>query len=175
MITLVTGGIRNGKSRYALGLARQCNIPGPKYFLATAEPLDCEMQSRIAKHQEERAGDFVTIEEPLHLAQAIEKAQRECGVILVDCLTIWVSNLLFRLADMPDEIKNEIKSLIQIVELKKTDLIFVTNEVGLGLIPDNPLGRRYIDALGNLNQRIAHMSDEVVFMVSGIPMRAKPR
>lgn len=170
---LITGGVRSGKSRYALELARQYNLPGPKCFLATAEPFDPEMKSRIANHQKERAGDFVTIEEPLYLAQAIGKAQRESRVILIDCLTIWVSNLFFRLADTPNEIKNEIESLIQIVELKKTDLIFVTNEVGLGLIPDHPLGRRYIEALGNLNQRMAHMSSEVIFMVSGIPMRVK--
>lgn len=170
---LITGGVRSGKSQYAVRLARQHNIAGPKYFLATAEPFDLEMQSRIANHQKERARDFLTIEEPIRLAQAMSKIPKECSLILIDCLTLWVSNLFFRFTHTPSQIKNEIESLIQVIELKKTDLIFVTNEVSLGLIPENPLGRQYIDSLGSLNQRIAHMSNEVIFMVAGIPTRVK--
>lgn len=169
MIALITGGIRSGKSRHALELAQQCKSLGRKCFLATAEPLDDEMKVRIAKHQEERADDFLTVEEPLYLSRAIEKAQNDHSLVLVDCLTVWIGNLLFRFADTPNQIRNEIESLLHVISLKKTDMFFVTNEVGLGLIPDNPLGRRYIDELGNLNQRIARLSDEVVFMVSGIP------
>ncbi len=173
MLTLVTGGIRSGKSRYALELARQASAAGSKCFLATAEPLDEEMKVRIARHKDERTQDFITIEEPLRISNAIEKAQKECSLILVDCLTLWVSNLLYSLENEPEQIQREIKSFIDTVRCKKTDFIFVTNEVGLGLIPDNTLGRHYIDELGNLNQSVARICDEVIFMVSGIATQIK--
>lgn len=172
-LTLITGGIKSGKSHYALELARQSDISGPKYFLATAEPLDKEMKIKIAKHREERAQDFMTLEETLYLANAIEKAQREAGLIVVDCLTLWVNNLLYRLVDEPDLIKQEIKSFIDTVSFKKTNMIFVTNEVGFGLIPNSPLSRRYIDELGSLNQNLAVLCNEVIFMILGIPNHIK--
>lgn len=169
MLTLITGGVRSGKSRVALELARQTDISGPKCFLATAEPLDQEMKARIAKHQEERANDFLTIEEPLYLANAMETAQKESSLLLVDCLTLWVNNLLYHFAAEPDVIQHEIRSFLEAVSLRKSEMIVVTNEIGLGLIPHDPLSRRYLDELGNLNQSLARLSDEVIFMVSGVP------
>ncbi len=173
MLTLITGGIRSGKSRYALELAQQMAVNGPKCFIATAEPLDEEMKIRIVRHKQERGQDFITIEEPLHLAETIEKAQKEYGLLLIDCLTLWTNNLLYHFSDEPFRIRQEIKKFTDTVSAKKTEMIFVTNEIGLGLIPENPLSRRYVDELGNLNQSIARISDEVIFMVSGIPTQIK--
>lgn len=173
MPTLITGGVRSGKSRHALELARHTSVPGPKYFVATAQPLDEEMKIRIAKHQEERAQDFVTIEEPLYLAKAIETAQRESGLIVVDCLTLWVNNLLYCLADRPDLIQHEIESFLKTVCSKKAEMIFVTNEVGFGLVSAHALTRLYVDELGNLNQALATVCEEVILMVSGVPIPIK--
>lgn len=172
-LTLITGGIKSGKSRYALELARQSLAVNDKYFVASAEPLDEEMKARIANHQAERSSEFLTIEEPLHLAAALNQIPQECGLVVVDCLTLWVNNLLFHFADKPNQIEHEVAAFITTVSSKKSDMIFVTNEVGLGLIPDNPLSRRYVDQLGSLNQKMAKLCDEVVFMVSGIPNRIK--
>ncbi len=173
MLTLLTGGIRSGKSRYALDLAGQSGRPGPNYFLATAEPLDEEMKLRITRHQEERSGHFVTVEEPLFLGKAIQKAGGEAGIILVDCLTVWVGNLMHHFESQPPRVRDEIEAFLGAVSLRGADMIFVTNEVGLGLIPQNPLARRYTDELGKLNQELAKICDEVIFMVSGIPARIK--
>ena len=173
MMTLITGGIRSGKSRHALELARQSTIPEQKCFIATAEPLDGEMKVRIARHQEERGADFLTIEEPLHLASAIGSAQKNSGMILIDCLTLWINNLLYHFAGDPNRMNHEIKSFLDIVSQKKSEMIFVTNEVGLGIIPGHSLSRRYMDEIGNLNQSLARICDEVIFMVSGIPTTIK--
>lgn len=169
MITLITGGIRSGKSRFAVKLAGERASGHPKCFLATAQALDMEMKFRIQNHQKERGDHFRTIEEPIYLARAVEKAQKEFHLLLVDCLTLWVNNLLFHLDGRPEEIEREIEALIQVVRLKDARMIFVTNEVGLGVIPDKASARRYIDLLGKVNQELAALSDEVIFMVSGIP------
>ena len=166
------GGIRSGKSRYALELSRQ-HSGSPKCFLATAQPLDEEMKLRIARHKEERTQDFITIEEPLDLARVVQKSQKEFSLILVDCLTVWVGNLFHHLEGDQSRIRHEIESFIDVVACKKVDMIFITNEVGLGLIPDDPLSRRYLDELGSLNQNLASLCDEVVLMVSGIPKLIK--
>lgn len=173
MRVLVTGGVRSGKSRYALDLARQTEVPGPKCFLATAEPLDHEMKIRITRHQQERTGDFVTLEEPVHLARRVETAGKDSGLILVDCMTVWVGNLLHYFDGKPEQIGHEIETFLNSVREAKAGMIFVTNEVGLGVMPENALSRRYIDQLGILNQSLARMCDEVIFMVSGIPTKVK--
>lgn len=168
---LITGGVRSGKSRYAVDLA--LSYPAPRIFLATAEAFDHGMQERIAKHQEERKGNFLTVEEPVHLAAKIQGLEVRPAVIVVDCLTVWINNLLYHFAENEKEIRKEIQDLIQAIEQSPFPIIFVTNEVGLGLIPDNALSRRYIDELGNLNQSLASRCEEVIFMVSGIPMPVK--
>ena len=170
-LTLITGGVRSGKSRCALELAGQ--RAQTKCFLATAEALDEEMKARIVQHRKERGSDFFTLEEPIKLASAIQQVQTQHDLILVDCLTLWVSNLLGRFPDTPKQIEAEIKSFLEIVSLRKTDFVFVSNEVGLGLVPDNSMGRQFIDTLGNLNQELGRLSDEVIFMVSGIPNSIK--
>ena len=170
-LTLITGGIRSGKSRYALELAGR--YTRGKCFLATAEVLDEEMKARIAWHRKERGSDFFTWEEPIKLAHAIQQVQTQYDLILVDCLTLWVSNLLSRFLGAPKRIEEEIKSFLEKVNLRKTDFIFVTNEVGLGLVPDNALSRQFIDRLGSLNQELGRLCDEVILMVSGIPQWMK--
>lgn len=173
MKILVTGGIRSGKSRYALETARKSMAPGLKCFVATAEPLDEEMQARIAKHQIERLGEFATVEEPVYLSKAIDIAAKNSGVVVVDCLTLWVNNLLYHFQDQPERIKHEMRLFLNSVSSAKQEMIFVSNEVGLGLVSENPLSRRYVDELGRLNQELAKLCHEVVFMVAGMPMQVK--
>lgn len=172
MLTLITGGIRSGKSSYALELARQTPVL-PKYFVATAEPMDEEIKLRIARHKQERSQDFITIEEPLYLGRSIDLASQTSGLMLVDCMTLWVNNLLYHFEKDPARMKMEIDSFLTAAGRKKLDMIFVTNEVGLGLVSENALSRRYVDELGYLNQALAKICDEVVLMVSGIPSRIK--
>jgi len=170
-IILITGGSRGGKSRYALSLAD--NISGTKVFLATAEPLDEFMKKKIQNHQEERKGEFLTIEEPVYLAKAIKTMNTNPSLIVIDCLTVWVNNLLHYLANDKKKIRGEIDNFLQTIKESSADIIMVTNEIGLGVIPENPLVRDFIDELGLLNQKISEFADEVIFMVSGIPQKIK--
>ncbi len=167
-LTLITGGIRSGKSQYALELLRQ-RTPAPKCFLATAQALDEEMKVRIARHRQERGGDFFTFEEPLHLAEALERVQGQYDFILIDCLTLWVNNLLFYFSAPPEQIENEIRSFLDVVRLGRAEIVFVTNEVGCGVVGENPLNRLFIEKLGRLNQELARLCDEVILLVAGIP------
>ena len=171
MVTLITGGVRSGKSRYALELAER--RAGQKSFLATAEALDEEMKVRIARHQAERGGDFSTVEESLYLARAVHEASERTELILIDCLTLWVNNLLFHFQASPDLVTNQIRSFLDAVRERKTEMILVTNEVGFGIIPDNVLSRRFLDQLGRMNQELAALADEVILMISGIPQVIK--
>lgn len=175
MKILITGGVRSGKSRYALERARSLLPNEPKCFIATAEPCDEEMKARILRHQKDRGSDFVTIEEPVHLAEALERAQREFSVIVLDCLTFWLNNLLFRFSANSKRIDFEIQSFLKIVEAvqEKTSLLMITNEAGWGIVGDNPLNRDFIDRLGALNQEVGHLCEEVILVVAGIPNRIK--
>ncbi len=170
-LTLVTGGIRSGKSRFALELAQA--RASRKTFLATAEPFDEEMKKRILRHQAERGKDFTTVEAPLHLAHAVREASRHTDLVLIDCLTLWVNNLLYRFGSEPEKIHFEMDSLLDVAADRQTDIILVTNEIGLGVIPENLLVRRFLDEQGRLNQELARISDEVIFMISGIPQVIK--
>ena len=159
----ITGGVKSGKSSYALQIAR--NFEGKKVFIATAQDFDDEMRFRIEMHKRERGGEFETIEEPIDLPKVLKDL--ECDIAIVDCLTVWCSNLFFhnRLSLMDD--------FVEVFRNITFDTIVVSNEVGLGIVPENKLARNYIDALGFLNQKIAQISDTVLFMVSGIPMFLK--
>ncbi len=159
----ITGGVKSGKSSYALQIAR--NFEGKKVFIATAQDFDDEMRFRIERHKRERGGEFETIEEPIDLPKVLKDL--ECDIAIVDCLTVWCSNLFFhnRLSLMDD--------FVEVFRNITFDIIVVSNEVGLGIVPENKLARNYIDALGFLNQKIAQISDTVLFMVSGIPMSLK--
>ena len=168
-VTLLTGGSRSGKSRYALEIASHYRH---KAFIATAEPLDDEMQMRISHHKEERGLDFVTIEESVDLAGAIRALPADTEVAVVDCLTVWVGNLMYKLGD-DEENYSQIDDLLQVLKSPPCDIVLVTNEVGMGIIPDNAMSRRFRDLAGNLNQRVAAIADRVIITISGIPLTLK--
>jgi adenosylcobinamide kinase/adenosylcobinamide-phosphate guanylyltransferase len=157
-IVLVGGGARSGKSRWALERARKRG--GRMVYIATAEPLDEEMSERIAKHRAERGDEFVTIEEPLDLARAIRSA--DADVMVVDCLTLWLANG-----------EGDAAATIAAAQQKNADVIFVTNEVGCGIVPDNAMAREFRDRAGFTNQRFAEAADEVYLMVFGQALRVK--
>lgn len=168
---LITGGCRSGKSRHALTLAR--SIPGEKIYVATAEALDSEMAERIAKHQQERGEDWETHEEPTELIKVFKQLEDRAGVLVLDCLTLWLSNLLIKDYGQ-DHILKEARRLMDQGEHMRCQLIFVTNEVGAGIVPENKLARDFRDLVGGVNQLIAQQCDEVIHMVSGIPTTIKP-
>jgi adenosylcobinamide kinase/adenosylcobinamide-phosphate guanylyltransferase len=168
-ITLVTGGARSGKSSYALSLAD----PSEKnVFIATAEAVDDEMLQRIDRHQEERNNRFLTIEAPVHLAQAIRSVTPETQLVIVDCLTVWLGNLLVK--DESGQLQAvEFAALLDALRDPPCRVVIVTNEVGMGIVPMNEMARKFRDQAGWLNQRVAELAAEVVFVVSGIPMKVK--
>jgi adenosylcobinamide kinase/adenosylcobinamide-phosphate guanylyltransferase len=160
MRTLITGGVKSGKSSFALRLAEE--FTHPRYFLATAEAFDDEMKARIAKHREERADRFTTIEEPLEIAAALKEN------MILDCLPLWLNNMFHYGRDSSlDQVVDSI-----IARLPE-NIVLVTNEIGMGFIPADPLSRRYGDALGRLNARIAAACDRVILMVAGQPLLIK--
>lgn len=167
---LITGGCRSGKSRQALSLAR--NIPGEKIYVATAEALDSEMVERIAKHQQERGEGWQTYEEPTELAKVFSQLENRAGVLILDCLTLWISNLLIK-DYVQEHILKETIGLMDQCEQMQCQLIIVTNEVGAGIVPENKLARDFRDIVGAANQLVAQRCDEVIHMVSGIPTTIK--
>ena len=166
----ITGGCRSGKSRYALQYANQ-HYSG-KLFLATCEALDEEMARRIESHKKVRGPEWQTIEEPLEIVKKIKEFGMDGGVILIDCLTLWLYNLLVKW-DNDLKIIDETENLTDIIKQSPASFILVSNEVGMGIVPADPLSRRYRDLLGTMNQRIAEALDTVIFMVSGIPIFLK--
>jgi len=170
-VALILGGARSGKSRYGLGLAAR--YPAPRLFVATCEPRDAEMEARIEAHQRERGSHWTTREVPLKLTEALAAAQESYGVILVDCLTMWVSNLLLQ-ADAPKgAIRMAGEGLVETVANTATPTILISNEVGWGIVPDNPLSREFRDQAGWLHQRLAQVADLVVLVVAGVPLLVK--
>ncbi len=163
-LIFITGGARSGKSRLALEIAQR--FAQPVTFLATAQAFDPEMTERIRLHQLERlALGFVTIEEPLHLKKALLETE---GVVLLDCLSLWVSNLL-----LSEQTQATMLAELQgLLELEKT-LVIVSNEVGSGVVPEYPLGREYRDWLGRANQMAAQAATEAYLMVAGLPLKLK--
>lgn len=174
--TLVIGGCKSGKSAYALDLANrksaQNNSADKKIFVATSVPTDSEMKERVEAHKKEREGNWITIEEPVLLPGIIEEYSKKADVILIDCLTLWISNLLYK-----DYDKEKILRYIQelIISLKKAEcpVIFVSNEVGTGIVPENKLARLFRDIAGTANQEIAKAVANVVWIVAGIPVNIK--
>lgn len=169
---LITGGCRSGKSKHALKLAQ--NLSGKKFFLATAQALDEEMEERVRKHRQERGNEWITFEEPVNLSAIFEKlANVSESVLILDCLTLWVSNLL--MADTSKEkIMARVNELIDSCVNFKGTLICITNEVGAGIVPETPLGREFRDLAGEINQLVADRFDEVILTVAGIPVTIKP-
>lgn len=169
--TLITGGVRSGKSRYALCLAQQ--IIGKRVFIATAQSFDESIAIRIKEHRQERGNEFTTVEEPLYLAQAVEAACVEAQVIVIDCLTFWLNNLFYHFKDDHVKIRQQFDLFLAVLADPSVRIIMVTNEVGLGVMPDNHLARIFIDDLGILNQKAAGYSDEVILMAAGLPQFIK--
>jgi adenosylcobinamide kinase / adenosylcobinamide-phosphate guanylyltransferase len=169
---LILGGVRSGKSREALRVAALLPRGFRGCFLATAQALDADMQARIARHQAERPQGWTTVEEPYDIAGACERLAGRCDVIVLDCLTLWVSNLLLR-GDKDAAILDAADNLARHAGLRRLSLIMVSNEVGAGVHPPTQIGLRFRDVLGEVNQRLAAASDRVTYMVAGIPMVIK--
>ncbi|PDT90956.1 bifunctional adenosylcobinamide kinase/adenosylcobinamide-phosphate guanylyltransferase [Bradyrhizobium sp. Y36] len=165
-VILITGGARSGKSKRAETRTRA--FPGQPIYVATAEALDAEMEARIAKHRARRGTDWLEREVPLDLVPALV-ATDGGGARLVDCLTLWLSNLMHAERNW----EREVTELARALPRLKSPVVLVTNEVGLGIVPDNALARLYRDAAGLMNQMIAAAADEVEFVVAGLPMKLK--
>ena len=165
-LTLVLGGARSGKSRHAEALLTA--LPQPWFYIATGEPRDNEMAARIAEHRARRGAQWQTIEAPRDLAGALATVPAGAA-ILIDCLTLWLSNVMLAGAD----VEAESGRLEHAVIARAGGVVLVANEVGLGIVPENALARRFRDAAGRLNQRLASVADRVVLLVAGIPMKVK--
>ena len=171
-ITLVTGGCRSGKSDNALALAEDISESG-RVFVATCIPHDTEMKDRVARHRRERSATWDTVEAPLDLAAAVAEHSRPGRVLLVDCLTLWVSNLMGASED-PEILRGHVDDLVKALEQSRCPVVVVSNEVGCGIVPENRLARLFRDVAGSVNQRVAAVVDTVIWMVAGIPVKVKP-
>ncbi len=164
---LILGGARSGKTRHALAVAER---QPKRVYLATAEAWDDEMRDRIARHKEERDDTWLTVEEPLDLPTALKRVDAPDQAVVVDCLTLWLSNLMGAERD----IEQETAQLVSALEGRQSTIVFVSNEVGLGIVPENALARAFRDAQGRLNQRIAATVDHVDFIAAGLALNLKP-
>ncbi|WP_031499435.1 bifunctional adenosylcobinamide kinase/adenosylcobinamide-phosphate guanylyltransferase [Bryobacter aggregatus] len=164
-ILLVGGGSRSGKSSYALQLAAERGAR--KGFIATAQTFDDEMRERVRLHREERGSDYTTIEEPVAIEKALAELETKVDVIVLDCLTLWLSNLML------GEHKVDITKVLDRFAASPLPCILITNEVGCGIVPENPLARRFRDEAGRLNQQTAARATEVYGVMFGIPLRLK--
>jgi adenosylcobinamide kinase/adenosylcobinamide-phosphate guanylyltransferase len=167
-LTLVLGGARSGKSAMAERLAAEAGIE--VLYVATAEPLDEEMRRRIERHRQRRDGAWRTLEAPLALAEAIAREAAPGRLLIVDCLTLWLSNLLLTGRDVAAERAH----LLAALESSPGPVLLVSNEVGQGIVPTGELARRFIDEAGFLHQAVAAVADRVVLMVAGLPLELKP-
>lgn len=171
-LTLITGGARSGKSARAISLAMACAPAARRYFVATAEGLDDEMRARIAHHQATRPPEFVTVEAPLALEAAIAALESRADIAVLDCLTLWVSNLMG--AGLDDAtILSRADRLASELRHAPFQIVTVTDEVGWGIVPEHPAARRFRDLLGWTNQKVAQVADEVLLMAAGYPLRLK--
>ena len=173
-IIFITGGARSGKSAFAENQA--LHLGSPVSYLATAQGFDDEMAERIKLHQERRGEEWKTIEEPLHLSQALACCDGTTEAVLVDCLTLWLTNLLFLYEDQEEaeeRILEEMQRLITTMRGMVTTIIIVSNEIGMGIVPENRLARLFRDIAGRANQMVAAAADEVHVVISGIPLRLK--
>jgi len=179
-IIFIIGGARSGKSSFALNEASK--VEGRKAYIATAEAFDEEMKERIEKHKRERGDEWDTYEEPIGIAPLVKDIHKKYDVILIDCLTLWVSNLMHKSKQPEDEIDKLINILAGssgsnglngLSGLNRLNIFIVSNEVGMGIVPDNEMARRFRDLVGLLNQRVAEIADEVYQVTTGIPMKIK--
>ena len=171
-VTFVLGGCRSGKSGFALQTAGA--IPAERrVFIATSMPFDDEMKARVARHRAERGAGWTTVEAPLALAEAIAENARDGSVILVDCLTLWISNLLLS-TGVPAAVEGRIPRLIETLAQAACPVVLVSNEVGAGIVPENNLARQFRDLAGTANQAVAAAASRVVWVAAGIPVTIKP-
>jgi len=173
-VCLVLGGARSGKSTYAEKLVAGTLFGAPPrevVYIATAEAGDVEMATRIMAHRSRRGANWTTIEAPTKLDEALTEAAGHGRPVLVDCLTLWLSNLMLAEADLDAEADELLRVLDELV----VPIVFVSNEVGLGIVPDTPLGRAFRDAQGRLNMRMAERADRVILMTAGLPLVLKDR
>ncbi len=175
-IQLILGGMRSGKSRYALTQGDE-HFYASKTFLATATPLDLEMKTRIARHQMERGSEWTTLEEPYYLLKTLkEQMTQSQRLVVLDCSTLWISNLLCGIGGPTlsySKTQTEIENLMDTVPSLQGALRIVSNEVGLGIISDNELSRQFCDLQGRFNQAAAKIAQQVIFMTAGIPLKIK--
>jgi adenosylcobinamide kinase/adenosylcobinamide-phosphate guanylyltransferase len=169
-VTFITGGARSGKSTFAEKLALE--IAGKRAYLATAQALDAEMVVRIEHHRQRRGTAWDTYEEPLAIAELLKKLSGRYGVVLLDCLTLWLSNVMAR-SDEDSVVMARGDELVSAIRDFSGSCIIVSNEVGLGIVPDNALARRFRDLAGFVNQRVAQAADEAYLLTSGIPLKIK--
>ena len=168
-LIFLTGGARSGKSAYALQCADGYE---KKAFLATAETFDEEMAARVQQHREERGKGFYTIEEPIHLDRALREIPEEIEVVIVDCLTVWAGNLLYKL-DTSEKIMVCVDRLLDVLQNPPCNIILVSNEVGMGIVPENAMAREFRDIAGIINQKVANVSTEAWLLCSGLPVKLK--
>ena len=168
---LVLGGAKSGKSRFSMDV---CNtLHRQRIFLATAQALDREMEKRILRHRAERGSGWLTVEEPIEIASTIRTMDQQDTVILVDCLTLWLNNLFMKYGEDGKEIERYIEEFVSRLSDARGALVIVSNEVGMGIVPENGLSRRYRDAAGILNQRVAGAAAVVVAILAGQPLVLK--
>lgn len=168
-IIFITGGVRSGKSSFALREASK--FSGKKLYIATAEALDEEMRERIEDHKRKRGRDWDTYEEPIKIADVIKNIEDQYSVIVIDCLTLWLSNLFLNNKNVEKEIESFCCSLSTVY----CPLFIVSNEVGMGIVPENEMARKFRDMAGILNQKVAEISGEVYVVVAGIPLKIKEK
>lgn len=170
-VTLVLGGVRSGKSRYAQQLAGQS---GRVVFIATAEARDDEeMHRKIERHRAERPAHWTTVEEPIALASALRSSEPNADAILIDCLTIFAASLMEKFSRDDAGLQAHLTELCDALQTTRCRVILVSNEVGSGVVPAHALGRRFRDLLGEINQRVAAAADTVLLMVAGLPLALK--
>jgi adenosylcobinamide kinase/adenosylcobinamide-phosphate guanylyltransferase len=169
-VIFITGGCRSGKSRYALDYANRHF--SKKLYLATCEVLDQEMAQRVENHKKMRGPEWQTVEEPLEVVEKVRRYGDEAEVVLLDCITLWLSNLLLKWDD-DSKVTGEVDRLIETLKKSQASFLIVSNEVGMGIVPADPLSRRFRDLSGTVNQRIAEVADTVILMVSGLPIFLK--
>ena len=168
-IIFILGGAKSGKSSFALTHAS--GVKGKKAFIATAEALDGEMNERIKRHKAERGDEWDTYEEPVNVSKILSGTRDKYSVVLIDCLTLWLSNTMHHIKDTEKAINEFIDELHR--SRDQSQVYMVSNEVGTGIVPENGLAREFRDLAGNLNQKIAGISDEVYLVVAGIPVKIK--
>lgn len=169
-LIVVGGGVRSGKSTFALARAR--SLGARRAFVATAQAFDQEMTERIALHREERGDDFRTIEEPIAIAQALASLS-DIDAVVIDCVTIWLSNLLLSERSRA-QILDHVDELVEVLARRRFHAIVVTNEVGMGVVPESALGRAFRDLCGLTHQRLARQADEIDVAILGTVLRIKP-